>query len=761
MPLNELRTAQDLGAAYWLVEPAMDLGPNLGPSPGIGTGLGAAHVGGGWETLFGAGAPDRPTTVDALAQCVHPGDRARFLALLDAGLPASTTLTLATPGQALRVLCRVAPSAGGLAGLWIAQAGDWPEPGLVNAEGEAAAHRALAALPDGVSVYDPEDRLVLTNSRMTDLFGYGSDGPVAGRRFADLVREVLNRRGVPEAIGHEEDWLADLLDRRAQGDIDEELELADGRILRIRDRLLPDGWRVGTRVDVTALHRREQAIGAAMTRLREAIESLPDAVFLLDEEGRFILANDRVRKLFPLMADTVVPGHRFEDMLRIGIERGAYPDAVGREEEWIAEAMAFWNRTDPTVERTTRLANGRWVLAIDRRLPQGGWISLRIDITDVKQNEARLAAILDGAGHTTWEWDVREGRFITSEFTSQTVDFWLASVGYDRSDLTGQPTQLFRRLLHPEDAPRLDAAFDLHVEGRSERIDFEVRQRHKNGSWVWGRVRGKVSQVDTEGRPLRVAGVLVDITDLKRVQLDLERSARLKLEFLERISHEIRTPLNGVLGAVSLLRGQGVSPDQEELIAIAEASGEKLVEMIDRLVELTRLEDGQIAIAPGPIRIDRLAEDLRAAHAAAAAARGIALDVLTDPRASEPRGADAVQLRRMLDRIVDHAIARTALGSIEIRLRTTQPDTVRIEIADGGPTPTEGELSRLLEPLFHEDGNARDIDSGDGLGLWAVKRLAEAMGGTLTVAPGLGGGLVVRLDLPLPVWTGAADGADG
>jgi len=76
-----------------------------------------------------------------------------------------------------------------------------------------------------------------------------------------------------------------------------------------------------------------------------------------------------------------------------------------------------------------------------------------------------------------------------------------------------------------------------------------------------------------------------------------------------------------------------------------------------------------------------------------------------------------------------------------------------VEVADTGPEISEADLARILEPLLHEDGNARDPDNGDGLGLWAVKRLAEVMGGTLGVSSELGGGLLVRLDLPFPIWT--------
>jgi len=737
--LDAASAAKTLGLAHWWL--AAD-----------GT---RVQCGGGWEMLLGTGDASPPSNIETLAGVVHPEDRARFRAALDAGRPATLTLRLAQGGAVDRVLCRMAPEPGGLTGLWVPlpETGAETIAGVVNADGEAAARRALAALPDGVSVYDPDDRLVLANSQMIELFGYESAQQIVGRRFEDLVRDVVGRHGVPEAVGREEEWLANMLAARADGVLDYEMELGDGRILRINDHLLPDGWRVGTRVDVTELRHRERAANDAMTKMREAIESLPDAVFLLDEEGRFLLANEQVKRIFPLMADTIVPGQKFENMLRIGLERGAYPEAVGNEEAWIAEAMAFWTRADTQVERTVRLANGRWVLAVDRRLPTGGWISLRIDVTEVKQNEARLTAILDGAGHGTWEWDIETQTYISNPLTDRTIDYWLDSIGYDRADIAGTPMDLFRSISHPDDIARLDAAHARHLAGEIDRIDVEIRQRHRDGSWLWGRMRGKISEHDPDGRPQRMAGVLVDITDLKRVQLDLERSARTKLEFLERVSHEIRTPLNGVLGAVSLLRAGGATPEQEELFEIAEESGEKLVAMIDRLVELTRLEDGRIQIEPAPLQIDELAEELRRVHMPAALARGISLDILTDAGAAEPRRADGVQLRRMLDRLIEYGIGRTALGGVEVRLRTISGDGMRVEVADTGPEISEADLARILEPLFHEDGNARDPDNGDGLGLWAVKRLAEVMGGTLGVSSELGGGLLVRLDLPFPIWT--------
>lgn len=499
------------------------------------------------------------------------------------------------------------------------------------------------------------------------------------------------------------------------------------------------------------LRHRAEAAEATAAYLRSALECLPDAVFLLDRDGRFVIANDRVRTLFPLMSDTMEPGRPFQEMLRIGLSRGAYPEAVGREEAWLAEALAFWTRPEAQVERTVRLSNGHWVMAVDRRLPEGGWIGLRIDITQLKQSEARLAAILDGSGHGTWEWDNLAEVCLTDPVMEPTVQHWLRSVGYTREDF-GDLSQngFFRTLVHPDDLVHLDAEFERHLKGETDHFDVELRQRHRDGHWVWGRMRGKVSERDIDGRPLRVAGVLVDITDIKSVQLELERSARLKVEFLERISHELRTPLNGVLGAVSLLSAMATDPAQVDLLAVAEDSGARLVTLIDRLVELTRLEDGRVDLDIAPLRLDDIAEDLRAGHAGTAADRRLGFDVFTDMTAGQPRLGDYRRLHDVLDRLVTHAIGRSVTGGIEVRIRGGAGDLVRIEVIDSGPPLDDETRARALEPLFHAEGNARGDDAGDGLGLWPTRRLVEAMGGMLELAEARTGGMVARIDLPLP-----------
>jgi signal transduction histidine kinase/CheY-like chemotaxis protein len=151
------------------------------------------------------------------------------------------------------------------------------------------------------------------------------------------------------------------------------------------------------RWDKDALARAEQDARRAEQRLREAIDVLPEGIVFLDAEGRYILWNRRYAEIYHRSADLFAPGRRLVDTLRIGVARGDYPDAIGREEEWIAERMALL--THPGVRHEQRIADGRWIMIEERATGDGGVVGLRVDITDLKdQAEALRQALARAEG---------------------------------------------------------------------------------------------------------------------------------------------------------------------------------------------------------------------------------------------------------------------------------------------------------------------------------------------------------------------------
>ena len=153
--------------------------------------------------------------------------------------------------------------------------------------------------------------------------------------------------------------------------------------------------RLGRRLAGRALRDAEDRARQAEARLRDVVEAIPEGVVFLDAEGRYILWNQTYAEIYHDSADLFRVGARLADTLRIGIARGGYPDAVGREEEWLAARMALLE--NPGERHEQRIADGRWLMIEERKTSEGGVIGLRVDITDMKHQAQALEAALHRA----------------------------------------------------------------------------------------------------------------------------------------------------------------------------------------------------------------------------------------------------------------------------------------------------------------------------------------------------------------------------
>ena len=150
----------------------------------------------------------------------------------------------------------------------------------------------------------------------------------------------------------------------------------------------PDARRAEAEAAVAILEARKAA-----SRLRDAIDILPEGIVFLDAEGRYILWNQQYSNIYKRSADLFRPGAKLADTLRVGVERGDYPEAAGREEEWIEERLHKLFNPDGRHEQT--LTDGRTVLIEERRTSDGGIIGLRVDITEMKKREASFRLLFD------------------------------------------------------------------------------------------------------------------------------------------------------------------------------------------------------------------------------------------------------------------------------------------------------------------------------------------------------------------------------
>src|ERR1700682_5254154 len=171
-----------------------------------------------------------------------------------------------------------------------------------------------------------------------------------------------------------------------------------GRLAKPSPKLSGSGRRVAGESGEIVRKRAEAEAAIAEARkshdrLREAIDILPQGIVFLDPDGRYILWNKKYAEIYSRSSDLFKPGARLQDTIRIGVERGDYPEAIAREEEWIAERRTKLYQPSGRHEQT--LADGRCILIEERLTEDGGIIGLRVDITELKEREASFRLLFD------------------------------------------------------------------------------------------------------------------------------------------------------------------------------------------------------------------------------------------------------------------------------------------------------------------------------------------------------------------------------
>lgn len=237
---------------------------------------------------------------------------------------------------------------------------------------------SINTIKDGFAVFDANQKLVAANSAYVEAFASGTISP--GMPYADLLGAIAASDAVDIGGQTPQDWISDMLARWDNDPIAPlTLQFRAGTWVRIVDQRARDGDMVSLAINIT-----EQM------RIWAAIEAIPDGFVLFDREERLLTCNQRYRDVYPETAAAMVPGAKFEDILRYGLARGQHIDAVGREEEWLADRLQQHRHPGNPVDQ--QLADGRWIRAQDHATPDGGRVGLRMDITHLKEQQAALEA---------------------------------------------------------------------------------------------------------------------------------------------------------------------------------------------------------------------------------------------------------------------------------------------------------------------------------------------------------------------------------
>ncbi|MBS0346074.1 MAG: HAMP domain-containing protein [Proteobacteria bacterium] len=227
-----------------------------------------------------------------------------------------------------------------------------------------------------------------------------------------------------------------------------------------------------------------------------------------------------------------------------------------------------------------------------------------------------------------------------------------------------------------------------------------------------------------------------------------EDAYRLKSEFLASMSHELRTPLNGILGYSELLRLELTEPDQREFAATIHSSGEHLLNIVNDILDLAKIEAGGIELKPSHVDVARLASELVAAHRAHARAKGLEVELALAPDLPETVHTDALRVRQILNNLLNNAVKFTENGKIGLQVSRDGSRLAFAVFDTGRGIPPEA-LELVFEKFRQLDHFVTRDHGGSGLGLALARELAHLLGGGLTVASRVGEGSTFTFHLPL------------
>ncbi len=482
-------------------------------------------------------------------------------------------------------------------------------------------------------------------------------------------------------------------------------------------------------------------------RFRQLIEQLPVATLLCNAGGRIELANQSAGQLLASSTELLagervsryVPGVLGEQTLRQLRETSQLELQAQREDGKpipVAVSLTSFSHDDEFY----------YVLNL-------------LDLQARKRDEERFRNVVEASPNAFVLVDA-QGEIVMVNRQTEIL------FGYSRQDLVGQPVEVLLPEALREAHHGLRQGYAENPEPRRMGSNRELFGRHRDGSAL---------PVEIGLSPLRsgdeqlVQAVIIDISHRKAAERRLRDQAdqlavanRYKSEFLANMSHELRTPLNSILILSDQLRQNGAGNLNDKQVRHADIihrAGHELLELINDVLDLAKIESGRMQLKLEPLNLRELLNELDVALGPMAEQKGLALKMTVDPNVPLTLNSDRARLQQILHNLLTNALKFTERGGVELLASCLPADgqtgpLLQLQVRDSGIGIAPDQQERIFQAFQQIDGSISRHYGGTGLGLAITRQLVEVLGGHLTVVSELGQGATFTVQLPVELIAG-------
>lgn len=640
----------------------------------------------------------------------------------------------------------------------------------------------LAGADAGLALFDEDLKLVFANDRYLTLCGYSKEDAAPGASLADLARLSLERSG--ESNATLEETIARGIKRLAAvGGYSFRFHAPSGYNIYIHRRLLENGQVVETVRETSgdstgnkADDRLEMFAETARARMGQALESMADGFALFDDQDRLVAYNKKYVDLNPHIADVIAPGKKYEEMLRVGMERSGYETNGMDLEDFIAWRME--QHLNPGDPHDLLMNDGRWVRVHEKRTSDGGIVGIRSDITELKQREAEILRVSNELRRTNMQFDTALNNMIQG-LCMFDADQTLLVCNRRYLEMYGFSADVVKPGIKLPEIMEYSVSLGNYTKEDAERAKAE-RPDHARS-----KERGTLKQFLRDGRVIAVMNepmpdgssiaTYQDITDLERHEAELREYTK-KLEVSNRelqdfayvASHDLQEPLRKIETFGDRLKskfGDEIPDGAQNYIERMQNATGRMRLLINDLLSYSR-----VTTKAKPFKSVDLDEVIS----------GVLSDLqmrLDETEATvnykdlPSLQADPTQMRQLLQNLIGNAlkfqrpdvkpVVTVTAELIEGDFMAGVPDMCTLRVADNGigfDNKYKDQIFTIFQRL-----HGRSEYEGTGIGLATCRKIVERHGGTIDADGVEGEGATFIVTLPVKqrnVEEGAEEGSD-